>query len=231
MNWVLILVAAIAAICIGLGWHAGFVKSVFHLCSFIVALIIASMVGPVVSNVLVEQEAVMNPVADHVYDALKLEELGNMESAAKSDIQKLELPDAIKKQLEKHNTKKNYEKVGAEAAGEYISKTIAVIIIRCAVYVVVFLCALIALIIVSNVLNFVSKLPVLNSVNRIAGAGIGAVEAVVIIALVLALFTALSNTDLGKSAMEMIADNAFLSFIYSHNPVNAFALDISGLFK
>lgn len=231
MNWVLILIIAIAAVCIGLGWRVGFIKSVFHLCSFIVAMIVASIIGPVVSNVLVEQKAIMGPVTDHVYDTLKLEKLDDVESAAKSDIQKLEIPDAIKKQLVKHNTKKNYEKVNAEVASEYISKTIAAIIIRCATYVVVFLCALIALYIISNVLNFVSKLPILNSINQAAGAGIGAVEAVVIIALVLAFFTAISNTDLGKSAMEMIADNAFLSFIYSHNPVNALALDISGLFK
>ncbi len=230
MNWVLISVVMIVVIGVGLGWHAGFIKTVFHLCSFVAALLIAAFLAPPVANFLTEQDALMDRLSEKAYETLHLDELDHFTTAAEEDIEKLDIPDAIKKELSKHNTKENYEKLGVANAGAYISKTVAMIIIRCCSYLAVFLVALIALFLLSNALDLVSKIGFLDSVNKLAGAGIGFVEAAIIIALLMALLTALSNTGIGKSAMEMIADNAFLSYIYSHNPLNLSILNLSGKF-
>lgn len=230
MNWVLVCVAVIVVVSVGLGWHAGFIKTVFHLCSFVAALLLAALFAPLAANFLTEQDSLMEHLSEKVYETLQLDEMDHLVTAAEEDIEKLDIPDAIKEELSKHNTKENYEKLGVANAGAYVSKTVAMIIVRCFSYLAVFLVALICLLILCNTLDLISKIGFLDSVNKIAGAGIGFLEAVVIIAVLMALLTALSSTDIGKSAMEMIADNAFLSYIYSHNPLNLSILNLSGKF-
>lgn len=231
MNWVFILVIGVACVCIGLGWHSGFIKSVLHLCSFIVALIAAAIFGPMVSDYIVEEQSeVVDHLAEGVYDTMKLADWDKLQNMAKDDIERLNIPDALKTQLNKNNTASVYEKLGVKLAGQYISKLIAVIIVRCLAYLLVFIAVVVLLIILCNALDLITRLSFLNVANRMAGACVGAAEAVVIIALLFALFTILGNTGLGKSALGMIADNAFLSFIYSHNPINASVLDLSNLF-
>lgn len=230
MNWVLVCVVMIVVVSVGLGWHAGFIKTVFHLCSFVAALLLAALFAPLVANFLTAQDSLMDHLSEKVYETLQLDEMDQLITTAEEDIKKLDIPDAIKEELLKHNTKENYEKLGVADTGAYVSKTVAMIILRCFSYLAVFLVALICLVILCNTLDLISKIGFLDSVNKLAGAGIGFAEAVVIIAVLMALLTALSSTDIGKSAMEMIADNAFLSYIYSHNPLNLSILNLSGKF-
>lgn len=230
MNWVLVCVVVIVVVCVGLGWHAGFIKSVFHLCSFVAALLLAALFAPVAANFLTAQDSLMDHLSEKVYETLRLEEMDHLITAAEEDIEKLDIPDAIKDELLKQNTSENYEKLGVTNAGAYVSRTMAMIIVRCFSYLAVFLVALICLFILCNTLDLISKIGFLDSVNKLAGAGIGLLEGAVIIAVLMAQLTALSSTDIGKSAMEMIADNAFLSYIYSHNPLNLSILNLSGKF-
>ena len=224
MNWMMITVIGILIIGTLLGWRSGFVKMIFHICSFVAALLLAALLAPALANFLTEQDALMQGIADKVYESLQLEQ-------TQEQIEKLDIPDALKKELAKYNTEENYEKLGVRSPGEYISQSLAIVIVRCASYLVVFFVALIGLFLLCNALDLVSKIGFLDSVNRLAGAALGFCEAVIIIILMSALLTALSNTQIGKEAMEMIADSTFLSYIYEHNPLNGVLLDLSGKFR
>ena len=73
-------------------------------------------------------------------------------------------------------------------------------------------------------LDLVAKLPILSGMNQIAGALLGAVVALFFVWIVCLVFTAFSGTKLGTSALMMIEESSWLSWIYDHNLLSALVL-------
>lgn len=235
MGWVLIFVIIVLAVCVLYGWHTGFMKMLVHLLALGVAVIIASLVGPLVANMAIGNDKILTGCEDKVYESLGLEKLAAVENATEEQLDNLNLPSAITDQLseyaDKTNYKENYEKLGVTNAADYIAKSVAMIIIRSACYIIVFLVALIALAILANMMDIVFKFIGLESLNKALGAAAGLVEAAVIICVVFAVVTALSNTSFGSGALTQISENAFLSWIYDHNVVSMSVMNISKFFQ
>ncbi len=235
MGWVLIFVIVVSAVFILYGWHTGLMKMLFHLLSLVAALIIASIVGPIVANLLISNDSVMLPCQEKVYETLSLEKLANVEQITEVKLQTLALPDIITEQIATYvdttSYKENYEKLGVDNAADFVAKSVAMIIIRCACYIVVFLVALIALLILCKMTDIVFKFVGIDGLNKALGALAGLIEAAIIICVVFAIITAFSNTEFGSSALEQISNDAFLSWIYDHSVVSWSVVDISKFFK
>ena len=66
-------------------------------------------------------------------------------------------------------------------------------------------------------LDLIAKLPILSGLNQIAGAVLGAAEALVFIWIACLVFTALSGTALGRGVLAQVEASVWLSWLYDHN--------------
>ena len=235
MGWVLIFVIAALAVFILYGWHMGFMKMLIHLLALFIALLVASIVGPMVADFAIGNEKIMTGCEEKVYDSLGLSKLAAVETATKEQLEALKLPEAVTEKLgeyaDKTNYKENYETLGVSNAADYIAKSVAMMIIRSACYVIVFILALIILAVIANMTDIVFHFLGVQSINKALGAVAGLIEAAVVIWLVFTVVTAFSNTAFGSGALTQISENAFLSWIYDNNPISMSVTNISKFFR
>lgn len=230
MNWLLIVCIVIVLGCVAIGWKQGFVKMIFHLISFILALALSAMFYKPVVKKVVEQERLMTEAEQKVNDFLKLDALEEKATITNEDIDKLNLPEALKEKLKDCNTEENFNILKATNAKEYVCRMLSNLVIRAAVFVVMFIVILAVIYLVGGALNILSKLPLLNALNRLSGAAIGLIFGVALVCLFFASITALANTGFGQTCMTTIMDNEYLKFVYDKNPLNNIIISMASKF-
>ena len=107
--------------------------------------------------------------------------------------------------------------IGADSFADYIAKGITRLIIQILTAVVLFFVISAALKIIMYILDVVSWLPIIGGINRIAGAALGLVMALIFIWIVFLVFTLLYTTPAGEEIFAQINGNAFLRFLYQNN--------------
>ncbi|MCI8639586.1 MAG: CvpA family protein [Coprococcus sp.] len=132
-------------------------------------------------------------------------------------IESADIPDVFKELLLTNNNSEMYKALGVTTFVEYISTYAAKIIINILSFLGTFLIVTIVLRAVVFALDFVTELPLLGTLNRLAGAGVGIIIALIVIGFLFVGITLLYMTSFGEMMMEMIAQNKFLTFLYEHN--------------
>lgn len=222
MNWVLIVVAAILLGCMLNGRRKGLIKTIFSLFSVIVALLLTTVVAPVISAQLQSNESLMSYVEDKVELAMDgyLDAAGEEaegDSGQDELLHNLPLPKAVRDMLVANKTKESYEALAVDNLQAYVVKYVTGVVINAGTFIVVFLVINLALIILAHVLDIISKLPVLNALNKTGGAIIGLVEGLLLVWILCIMLTIFSSTDFAKEAFAQINENQLLSYLYSNN--------------
>lgn len=216
MSWFLILVAAVIVIFTVMGYKKGLIKIILSLASIFVAMILVSILMPVVSGFVREHTTAYEKVYQSVDDRINIE-IPAGEMAQENIIDGLELPDAVKEFLIKNNNIEEYAKLGVTSFENYIVQSVADVIFKAIVYSCTFAVAFIAVKVIFGVFNILSRLPVINEVNKLAGLLVGLAEGVLVVWIIMTVVTMLGNTELGLGIFEQINDSKVLSFIYQNN--------------
>ena len=225
MNWILIAVIGIIAVLAYLGLKKGFIKMVFSLVSTIAALLIAMLFSPVVAGMMKSNEAIVgffDEKISAVVDFTSEEAEEETESKQESLIDSLPLPETFKDSLLENNTLDNHVAMQAENFGQYVCRQITNVIINAIAFVVTLLLAIIALALLCRALNLLAKLPLLKQINAAAGLAAGAAEGLLLVWILFVVLTMFAGTEFGSEAMEMIAENPLLDFLYKNNMVSKF---------
>lgn len=218
MNTLFFVVIGIIVLFSYLGYRAGLIKTVFSICSMIIALVFTLLISPNISKALQSNDHIVDYFSKKVEKVLKLDEkLDQSITDQLSGIDKLPIPKSIKNSLIKNNTSKAYEVLGVSSFTEYVSHSIARIVINALSFVVTFILLLIGLRILCMVLDVISKLPVINQINKLTGLIAGFVKGMIVIWLLSIVLLMFSGTELGKSCFEMINESSFLGLIYNNN--------------
>ena len=217
----IILVLIILAFVV-LGWIRGFMLSVFALASTLVAIILASMLSPVVSSWIEKTgaaDAMGNKFASYVETGLT----ENLDKAANVNIEEAvaELPlpqfftesisDKITEQtveMSEESIKNISEKIGQEAA------TVVCGIIG---FIIVFVIVYVLLQVVKNVLKIASKLPIIKQADKLGGIAIGLVEGVLFVLLILLIVSMFSSVQGMKGVIEAVEESTLARFAYENN--------------
>lgn len=225
MNWLEIVILVVIVAMAVIGHHKGFVKMIVGLAAMVIALVGTAVLAPVLSDYINEQTELRQQIAGQISIYLEEqigEKLEQTTAAAQQEaIDKLSLPDNVKSALLANNTTDMYKKLGVSSFSEYISNYAAGMGISALSYLIVFLVLYIVLRVVFMVLNIVTLLPFLKGVNKLAGAALGLVQAVVYIWVFFAIATAAMNTSWGMAVLTMIGNSKFLTFLYHYNLILA----------
>lgn len=231
MNWLLIIVVVILVVNALIGMKVGFIKTVFSLCSMIVALVLTLWISPYVNDAMKGNEKFVNYVGTKVEKILPLVEDKADQKAKETAIDKMALPESIKNALLENDNAKVYEDLAVNSFKDYLKSYITGIVINALAFIVTFIVLLVLLWVLCFALNIISKLPLLNQINKMGGLIAGVVHGLVVVWLLFVLITVFASSEWGQKAMEMIKDNQILSIIYNNNFILKFVTSASKIIK
>ena len=232
MNWVAITCLAVLVVLGLVGLKLGVVKMLYHLVAFALALVLTAVIAPIVSDAVIKEDsAAVEKVKEKVVKTLKLDEIKFDATISDDILEKLNLPESIREEIKTFNTKEDYKTIGADDAKDYLSTTMAVIVMQAAVYLIVFLIVWLIVFLVFHAANLIDKLPGLHAINRLAGLCVGLILAACIILVFFVAVTALSNLPAGQEMLKCIEENSILKFWYDNNPLNGGFVYLSSKFK
>jgi len=222
MNIFTLIILAILAISVWLGWKKGLVRTILSLCSMIISLVLVWFLFPHVSSVVEGFTPIRETVYEHVNGFLSeevpelLEQLPTADTTAQNElIEKLPLPEELKEKLSLNNKFDVYETLGVDNFVEYLSTTITNLLIQAASLLITLVIVFIAVHLLIHVLDLVAKLPVLNVANKSGGAIAGLVLGYLIVQIIFLVITVFSGTGWGKSLMLQVNESAILTFLYN----------------
>ena len=231
-NWLEIAAAIYLLGMILYGHHKGFIRLAVSAAAVAVTLITVQVSLPYVTEWMRNNTSVYDRIQANINEVIGLDELlmqfADNEKIQKEDqweiIEELSVPDQLKSLLVKNNNSEVYSQMKVELFQDYISGFLTEALMRMVSFLILFLLIYLAIRFLVVWLDLVAKLPILSGMNQIAGALLGAVVALFFVWLVCFVFTAFSGTKLGTSALMMIEESSWLSWIYDHNLLSALVL-------
>ena len=106
-----------------------------------------------------------------------------------------------------------------EQAAEAIGARIASILLTIISYIIAVIAAIIVVKIIGAVIGLIGKLPVIGGINRLFGLFAGIFEGLLVSWVLLLLLSVVAGTESGSAVSAMIAENAFLTWLYDNNLV------------
>lgn len=245
-NFVLIMVLVIFGGCFYMGSRKGLVRTVFGLFSSIVVLLTGTVISPIISNQLRNNDKIFNAISTRIEKSLE-----NYGKNGKRDEQSV---DKKKNKGKKSKGKKSRELINADdiyvpyklltgnqaveeiitdiLKNEHIKKAredvqkevnhrVAIyltgIVINSGTFILVYFILSVGLLVLGKVLNIISKLPVINELNRMVGGIVGIFQGLVIVWLIFTLMMVFIEKPFIQEGMRQIEENAFLRILYESN--------------
>ena len=206
-----IIIVAIFAVCILMGYMKGLTQSLIKIVSFVLALIVAFVFFKPISNLIIDHtnwdENLEQSIRQVVLESDSEEQ---QESSSKQN-----LPDIIVNYINE-----SVEKAGNEAKTAIVdatAKDVTVTIINGAVLVSLFLITRIVLIFIKGIAKILTNLPVIKQFDKLGGVIYGLLESLVIVYVILALVSFISPMLSQTNIIQGIQSSFLGSAFYNNN--------------
>ena len=222
MNALLLIVIAIMALSVFVGYKKGLVKIVASLLATVIIIVLVGMFTPSVSRWIRKSTPLESVILKEMVKMLTEEgEESSKEELPKEEqismIEKAELPKFFKDMLLENNNKEVYKALGVENFMDYTGAYVAKVIADIIAFLVTFLIVSVVVRIAISALGIIDKLPLIGGVNRLAGSVVGVGIGIVIVWILFIVVTLLYDTDLGRMCFENIETNPILRTMYDNN--------------
>lgn len=205
-----LIIIAIIALCVFLGYKKGLTKCIIKIFSFIIALVVAFVLFKPVSNFIIQntkiddtiKEAVINVVKDDVEETGKVKEDNNLPKA---------MVDYI------NNTVENAVNEAKENVVEVVAEAIASTTINVGVAILLFIIIRIALMFVSMLSKIITDLPIIKQFDKTGGIIYGILKSFVVIFVIFALISFISPMIEQTGIIVAINKSAIGSILYNNN--------------
>lgn len=180
------------------------------------------MFNPEISDFIKENTPIYREIKRASYEKLepvigdKLKE-GMEETEMEEIIEELPLPTYIKELLNRAGKQQGVTDKAAESLTEFASAYVAQIILNGISFTITLILISIIIHILFSALDAVFSIPVLSTLNRLAGALAGAVQAIMILWIVFLIITLCFQTEWGNTAVKMPQENPLTKVIYDTN--------------
>lgn len=243
MNLLEIIILILALYMAVSGFRKGFVKKLASMVSLVLSIVLVSVALPYVTEFLKTNTPVYEMIVDQC-DQLIAEEAAEavvestgQEAENTNDyrsmgtellaqigrieqielIENLPLPDYMKDLLLDYNNAEGYKTLAVSTFRDYVTHLIADIILNVAAFIVSVTLVQLVLWLVITVLNILASIPVIRFVNRVAGLGLGLVQAVVVIWFFFLILSIFSGTGPGMYIMSLVRESQYLYELYDAN--------------
>lgn len=162
------------------------------------------------------------------WDGFSASQIGRIEQT--EIIEELPLPQVLRDLLLDYNNAEGYERLRVSTFQDYIVQFAATAILNVIAFIVSVILVQILLRIVIAALDLLAHVPVLRFINRIAGLGLGLVEALFFLWIFFLVLSMVSATDLGLRLLSMVQESEFLAPLYESNIFLAIVLRAAAIF-
>lgn len=254
MNWVLVGVLAIIGFNAFLGMKKGMVKIVLSLAAMIATILITMALAPIASSYIKNNTNLYTNLKNTTYQGMQrnntvgdaFQEIGktedityitdanqsssNIEKVSGQVVDKLTLPESLKKQIQSNINIDQYVQQGMTTVEDMVAKALAEqissIIFNIIVFAVIFILVYIIMQIVIKVVDIVSMLPVLKQINKTGGLVLGLAKGLIVVWVFFMAITIFCDTEFAHTVFAYVNDNSFLAFLYNNNLILKFVFAI-----
>lgn len=221
LTWFGIVILLILILFIWMGYRRGFIREIVSFFFVFLSLSLAWAINPYINDFLISETPVYSTIQETCTDFVQ-KQSGNLENEMESSsqfIDGLNLPEILRKNIEKNNNTENYAELSVNTLTEYVSGYLARTIVNGLSYVLAYILATIGIRIVVYILNLIAGLPILKTANKLTGGLVGFVKGLVFIWILFLILTVLCSTEIGKTSLELIEKDSLLSVIYQYDPL------------
>jgi len=207
------------------GYKRGLIHTAYSLVSFVLALILATLLYPSVAAFF-RGTMIYTSLQDYFMRSMGLDEVLYTQSL--EFIDSLPLPALLRNNLLMHyDSPGAFEALNVNTIEEYVAAFFAGIAINIIAILVVFLIVWIALGVLSKVLDIIGRLPIIRHFNKGGGTILGAVQGLIVVWIGLAVLS-LFFLDPTRPEMVVMLDQSLLANIfYQYNPIMSMLATIS----
>ena len=221
LTWVGIVILLILILFIWMGYRRGFIREIVSFFFVFLSLSLAWAINPYINDFLISETPVYSTIQETCTDFVQKQssDLENEMESSSQFIDGLNLPEILRKNIEKNNNTENYAELSVNTLTEYVSGYLARTIVNGLSYVLAYILATIGIRIVVYILNLIAGLPILKTANKLTGGLVGFVKGLVFIWILFLILTVLCSTEIGKTSLELIEKDSLLSVIYQYDPL------------
>ena len=221
LTWFGIVILLILILFIWMGYRQGFIREIVSFFFVFLSLSLAWAINPYINDFLISETPVYSTIQETCTDFVQKQssDLENEMESSSQFIDGLNLPEILRKNIEKNNNTENYAELSVNTLTEYVSGYLARTIVNGLSYVLAYILATIGIRIVVYILNLIAGLPILKTANKLTGGLVGFVKGLVFIWILFLILTVLCSTEIGKTSLELIEKDSLLSVIYQYDPL------------
>ena len=219
-----IIIIAIIALSIFLGYRKGLIELAIKLCAFVIAILITLILYKPVSNLIINttsiDETIENSILEKANDVMEGEEdeeLSEETNPASTEELSEETNPASTEELSEEIKQEAREGLLPEAA-----RGLSVNIVRGGVIIILYVLVRIALRFVTALANLVAKLPILKQFNKAGGAIYGALRGILIIYVCLIIISIFGQINPENEIHQNIEQSTLGKTMYENNILDVF---------
>lgn len=207
-----IVIIAILALCIIMGYKKGLINVIFNIFAFLLAIIITLILYKPVSNIIIKNTDIQEKIETAIIENTKGEENKEEEKAE----------NGIQKYIE--NTMKNAEEDAKSKAIEVVAKNVSTKCIEIITALILFVITRIILVVLKFLTETLANLPIVKQCNEIGGLLYGIIKGLLIIYVILTImFFIISLKPEGMTA-NLIETSYITKFLYNNNIIVNYCL-------
>ena len=201
-----IIILAIFALCLILGYKRGLTGSLIKILSFVVSLVIAFVLFIPVSNIIIDNTQIDENLEQSIRELIIQEESNSTEES--------KMPEAITDYIIE-----KVEQAADDAKESIVDSTatdVAQTIVKAGTWIALFMIARILLIFLRFITSLIAKLPVIKQFDKLGGIIYGLLEALIIVYVILAIISFVAPMTNGTLS-EAIDSSILGNLMYNNN--------------
>ena len=221
MNWLRYVLLAVCLLSALAGYRKGLVKTVLSMVFLILVTGLSIWMNPYVTKMLNERTELPQYVEKKCLETFENNEFlsGENQDVQKNWLESMGVPEELVNQILGSDVVQEYQEEQLHSLASYAAEAVSEKIMKGIAFFLTMVLAVIFVTIAVKVVELIAEIPGISFLNRLGGAGIGVVRAVLWIWIFFAVVYFFQATHWGKICMEQIQGDPALAWLRENNPV------------
>lgn len=207
-----IIVVALIALSVFLGYRKGFIELSVKLLAFLIALVITLILYKPISNLIINNTQIDENIQNTILDKVN----GNSTETENEN-----------SKTQENNTKESniVENVANEMKAEILpqaARDLSINIINAGIIIILYILIRIALKFVTVIANLVAKLPIIKQINKLGGVIYGLLRGLLLIYVILLIISFVGKVNPENKIHKQIEETNLTKAMYEHNIIEIF---------